>query len=148
MIALAGGCRAGGPVALSFRAILNLFWGVTRVVQPVEEVIAHASPWRVLAELLADGLPCGHKEIKEECLDVIICGHSLGVGLAKILSWCSSHLGFELRGVLALDYRCVDRTALGTVIAPRALSQSFAVSGCCQQVVYAEFVAPHVPRGA
>ena len=80
-------------------------------------------------------------------LDVYLLGQSYGVTLARSLASRLYTSGFEVRGLIALDCRCVERTVLSTIyVVPRPLRQASVPIHlrCIDPEIHV--VTPRVPR--
>ena len=80
-------------------------------------------------------------------LDILLVGQSFGFTLARCLAFRLCTNGFSVRGLVALDCRCIERTVLSTAyVIPRQLRQGLAPVNfrCMDEAVH--IVAPLVPR--
>ncbi|CAJ1459982.1 unnamed protein product [Effrenium voratum] len=86
---------------------------------PIEEVLKYGGCSSLLPEVLS----------RTSCSNLILAGHSLGVGVAYCLAEQLQTCGVEVQGILDLDMRSVPRTLLeqqGSASLPRALLQALA----------------------
>ena len=80
-------------------------------------------------------------------IDLFLLGQSFGLSLARSLASRLSLSGFEVRGIVALDCRCVERTALSDVyVVPRSLRQGLTSPRFRCTAAEIHFVTPCVPR--
>ena len=80
-------------------------------------------------------------------MDVLLVGQSFGFAIARSLAFRLCTSGFRVRGLVALDCRCIERTVLSTVyVVPRSLRQGLVPINfrCMDQEVH--IVTPLVPR--
>ena len=138
-IVFGGGARLAGPASVYF-GLGQFHLGGVALFAPVEECLRFALPCRSLSAALA-----ASPNINE----LLLCGQSFGVTVSRSLAIQLATCGLSVRGVVAMDPRCVDLTALQVITAvPRSLAQSLAAPCWRLEVLEVEFVAPLRPRGA
>ncbi|CAE7854744.1 unnamed protein product, partial [Symbiodinium necroappetens] len=87
-------------------------------------------------------------------LELILCGHSYGVTVARSVALQLCTCGLDVRGLVAIDPRCLDFASLELLSAesltsvPRSLAQSLSFPFYRLDALELEFVAPLGPHKA
>ncbi|CAE7237453.1 unnamed protein product, partial [Symbiodinium microadriaticum] len=139
MILFGGGARLAGPASTYF-GLGQFQLGSFEMFASVEASLQNA-------------LPCGERGW-QPWLELILCGHSYGVTVARSVALQLCTCGLDVRGLVAIDPRCLDFASLELLTAesltsvPRSLAQSLSHPFYRLDALELEFVAPLGPHKA